>query len=183
MNVIPYGKQHITDEDIAAVVNVLKGDYLTQGPIISTFERAFAEYVGAQYAVAVSNGTAALHLCAMAMDLKPGQKVITTPITFAGPPSSPPNQAWELAVEEKRNLLRPTPPAPLLDLHFALYLPRQVKRDHTVEFLGRSWPIAQTKRKTVTVVHHPERCFWVIPEPPSRENPVWPDILAKHSLI
>jgi UDP-4-amino-4,6-dideoxy-N-acetyl-beta-L-altrosamine transaminase len=83
MNVIPYGKQHITDEDIAAVVNVLKGDYLTQGPIISTFERAFAEYVGAQYAVAVSNGTAALHLCAMAMDLKPGQKVITTPITFA----------------------------------------------------------------------------------------------------
>jgi len=83
MNIIPYGKQHITDEDIAAVVNVLKGDYLTQGPVIRQFEEAFAEYVDATYAVAVSNGTAALHLCAMAMNLEPGQKVITTPITFA----------------------------------------------------------------------------------------------------
>ena len=83
MNVIPYGKQHITDEDIEAVVNVLKSDYLTQGPVIQEFEEAFAKYVGAKFAVAVSNGTAALHLCAMAMNLQPGQKVITTPITFA----------------------------------------------------------------------------------------------------
>jgi UDP-4-amino-4,6-dideoxy-N-acetyl-beta-L-altrosamine transaminase len=81
--VIPYGKQHITDEDIQAVVEVLRSDYLTQGPVIESFEKAFAKYVGADFAVAVSNGTAALHLCAMAMDLKPGQKVITTPITFA----------------------------------------------------------------------------------------------------
>lgn len=83
MNIIPYGKQHITDEDISAVVNVLKGDYLTQGPVIREFEEAFAQYVGSKYAVAVANGTAALHLCAMAMNLKPGEKVITTPITFA----------------------------------------------------------------------------------------------------
>lgn len=83
MNVIPYGRQHITDADIEAVVQVLKSDYLTQGPVIPQFEEAFAKYVGAKYAVAVSNGTAALHLCAMAMDLQPGQKVITTPITFA----------------------------------------------------------------------------------------------------
>ena len=83
MNVIPYGRQHITDADIDAVVKVLKSDYLTQGPVIEQFERAFAEYVGSKYAVAVSNGTAALHLCAMAMNLKPGQKVITSPITFA----------------------------------------------------------------------------------------------------
>ena len=83
MNVIPYGRQHITDADIDAVVKVLKSDYLTQGPVIEQFETSFAEYVGAKYAVAVSNGTAALHLCAMAMNLTPGQKVITSPITFA----------------------------------------------------------------------------------------------------
>ena len=83
MNVIPYGRQDITEADIDAVVKVLKSDYLTQGPVIEQFETSFAEYVGAKYAVAVSNGTAALHLCAMAMNLKPGQKVITSPITFA----------------------------------------------------------------------------------------------------
>jgi UDP-4-amino-4,6-dideoxy-N-acetyl-beta-L-altrosamine transaminase len=82
MNMIPYGKQHITQEDIDAVVSVLKSNWLTQGPGIKLFEEAFAEYVGAKYAVAVSNGTAALHLCAISMNVKPGQKVITTPITF-----------------------------------------------------------------------------------------------------
>ena len=56
---------------------------MTQGPKIAEFEEQFAQYVGSKYAVAVSNGTAALHLCAMAMDVKPGDKVITTPITFA----------------------------------------------------------------------------------------------------
>ena len=80
---IPYGRQNITDEDIQAVNDVLRGDFLTQGPQIKLFEEAFAEYIGAKYAVAVSNGTAALHLCALALNIKPGQKVITTPITFA----------------------------------------------------------------------------------------------------
>lgn len=80
---IPYGRQEITDADIAAVVEVLKSDFLTQGPAIKDFENAFAEYVGAKYAVAVSNGTAALHIGALALGLMPGQKVITTPITFA----------------------------------------------------------------------------------------------------
>ena len=79
---IPYGHQHITDEDIRAVVEVLKSDYMTQGPKIGEFEKKFARYVGASYACMVSNGTAALHLCAMALDIKPGDKVITTPITF-----------------------------------------------------------------------------------------------------
>lgn len=82
MNKIPYGKQNITQEDIDAVVEVLKSDFLTQGPNIKMFEDAFAAYVGAKYAIAVSNGTAALHLNAMALDVKPGDKVITTPITF-----------------------------------------------------------------------------------------------------
>ena len=80
---IPYGRQNITEEDFSAVKEALYSDYLTQGPTIGVFEKDFAQYVGAQYAVAVSNGTAALHLCAMALDVKPGQKVITTPITFA----------------------------------------------------------------------------------------------------
>jgi len=59
---IPYGRQTITDEDIASVVDVLKSDFLTQGPKITEFEEAFVEYTGASYAVAVANGTAALHL-------------------------------------------------------------------------------------------------------------------------
>lgn len=81
--IIPYGKQNITEEDIKVVIETLKSDYLTQGPKIKEFEDNFARYVGAKYAVAVANGTAALHLCALALDVKPGDKVITTPITFA----------------------------------------------------------------------------------------------------
>ena len=82
MNPIPYGRQHITQQDIDAVVKTLQSDFLTQGPEIIAFENAFAQHIGAKYAVAVSNGTAALHLCAMVLDVKPGDKVITTPITF-----------------------------------------------------------------------------------------------------
>jgi UDP-4-amino-4,6-dideoxy-N-acetyl-beta-L-altrosamine transaminase len=80
---IPYGRQHITNEDIQAVVETLKSDYLTQGPMIAEFEQAFADYIGSKYAVAVANGTAALHLCTLALGVKPGDKVITTPITFS----------------------------------------------------------------------------------------------------
>lgn len=83
MTPIPYGKQQITDEDIQLVIDVLKSDYLTQGPKILEFEKAMASYLGCQYAVAVSNGTAALHLAALALGVKKGQKIITTPITFA----------------------------------------------------------------------------------------------------
>lgn len=82
-NPIPYGRQNITEEDIQAVIETLKSDYLTQGPKIKEFEDAFARYIGCKYAVAVANGTAALHLCTLALDVKPGDKVITTPITFA----------------------------------------------------------------------------------------------------
>lgn len=79
---IPYGHQYITDEDVQAVIEALKSDYMTQGPLIEQFERSFAEYIGSKYACIVSNGTAALHLCAMALGIKTGDKVITTPITF-----------------------------------------------------------------------------------------------------
>ncbi|RYU92916.1 UDP-4-amino-4,6-dideoxy-N-acetyl-beta-L-altrosamine transaminase [Emticicia agri] len=83
MEAIPYGKQHITEEDLAIVIETLKSPYLTQGPKIKEFEDNFAKYIGAKYAVALANGTAALHLCAMALGVKEGDKVITTPITFA----------------------------------------------------------------------------------------------------
>lgn len=80
---IPYGRQHITEEDLQAVNETLLSDYLTQGPKIAEFENAFAQYIGCRYAVAVANGTAALHLSALALDVNEGQKIITPPITFA----------------------------------------------------------------------------------------------------
>ncbi|HXA02859.1 MAG TPA: aminotransferase class I/II-fold pyridoxal phosphate-dependent enzyme, partial [Cytophagaceae bacterium] len=83
MKPIPYGRQHITDEDIEAVVKVLKSDFLTQGPAIGKFEKEFAEYIGCKYAIAVANGTAALHLSALALGVNEKSRVITTPITFA----------------------------------------------------------------------------------------------------
>jgi len=82
-NPIPYGKQYITEDDIVAVVKTLQSDFLTQGPKIAEFEQAFADYTGAKYAVAVANGTAALHLSALALGVNEKSKVITTPITFA----------------------------------------------------------------------------------------------------
>jgi UDP-4-amino-4,6-dideoxy-N-acetyl-beta-L-altrosamine transaminase len=83
MNPIPYGKQSISEDDLKAVSETLRSDFLTQGPKIATFEKDFADYIGCRYAVAVSNGTAALHLCAMALDVNERTNVITTPITFA----------------------------------------------------------------------------------------------------
>lgn len=80
---IPYGRQWIEDDDIAAVVETLKSDYLTTGPKVAEFEKALAEYTGAKYAVAVSNGTAALHIACLAAGIQEGDEVITTPLTFA----------------------------------------------------------------------------------------------------
>ena len=80
---IYYGRQWITDEDIEAVSTVLRSDFLTCGPKIKELETALCEYTGAGYAVAVSNGTAALHLACMAAGIGEGDEVITTPITFA----------------------------------------------------------------------------------------------------
>ncbi|MGF1555128.1 UDP-4-amino-4,6-dideoxy-N-acetyl-beta-L-altrosamine transaminase [Paucihalobacter sp.] len=83
MKAIPYGRQNITEEDIKVVLETLQSDYLTQGPKIAEFETAFANYIGSEYAVALANGTAALHLCTLVLGVKEGDKVITTPITFA----------------------------------------------------------------------------------------------------
>lgn len=79
---IPYGHQSIDHDDISAVVEVLTGDWLTQGPWIERFERALAAHVGAAYAVAFSSGTAALHATAAAAGLGPGDAVVTSPLSF-----------------------------------------------------------------------------------------------------
>ncbi len=80
---IPYGRQSITKEDIDAVVSTLSSDFLTQGPKVKEFEDKFSNYVGSKYAVAVNNATSGLHLAVLALGLKKGDRVITTPITFA----------------------------------------------------------------------------------------------------
>lgn len=80
---IPYGKQTIEQDDIQAVVDVLKSDFLTTGPKIAEFEQTVADYVGAKYAVAISNGTSALHAACFAAGIEQGDEVITTPLTFA----------------------------------------------------------------------------------------------------
>ena len=80
---IPYGRQHIIQQDIDAVTEVLKSDFLTTGPKVKEFEDKFSEYIGCEYSVSVANGTAALHLCALALNVNENSKVITTPITFA----------------------------------------------------------------------------------------------------
>jgi UDP-4-amino-4,6-dideoxy-N-acetyl-beta-L-altrosamine transaminase len=80
--IIPYGRQAISAEDIDAVVNVLKSDFLTQGPAVPAFEQAVADYCGAKYAVAVNSATSALHLACLALGITAGDRVWTTPITF-----------------------------------------------------------------------------------------------------
>lgn len=82
MAFIPYGRQYISAQDIESVVEVLRSDWITQGPAIARFEHAVAEYCGAKYAVAVSSATAALHISCVAMGLGEGDRLWTSPITF-----------------------------------------------------------------------------------------------------
>ncbi|TAK30022.1 MAG: UDP-4-amino-4,6-dideoxy-N-acetyl-beta-L-altrosamine transaminase [Chloroflexota bacterium] len=82
-SVLPYGRQSLDEEDIAAVAAVLRSDWLTTGPKVGEFEQAFARSVGVEQAVAVSNGTAALHAAMYALGIGPGDEVIVTPMTFA----------------------------------------------------------------------------------------------------
>ena len=79
---IPYGKQSIDDFDIAAIIEVLKGDWLTCGPTVERFEQALASYCGAKHAIAVANGTAALHVAMLAAGIKAGDRVLTSANTF-----------------------------------------------------------------------------------------------------
>lgn len=81
-NIIPYGRQSISEQDIQAVVDVLRSDFLTQGPVVPAFEQAAASYCHARHGVAVSNATAALHIACLALELGPGDWLWTSPITF-----------------------------------------------------------------------------------------------------
>ena len=74
-NFLPYGRQQVDEDDIAAVTEVLRSDWLTTGPMVDRFEQAIADYVGAKYAVAVSSGTAALHAAMFAIGIGPGDEV------------------------------------------------------------------------------------------------------------
>jgi len=94
-----------------------------------------------------------------------------------------PNQAWEQALQENRSSLRPPPTPSQLDLHLALHCQRRLNTDHTVDFLGRAWPVSPVRQKTVTIVHHPRRKFYVLAHPPDPKTPDrWPTILGAHSL-
>ena len=85
---IPYGKHHIDEDDIKSVVKVLKSKYLTQGPLISTFENEVSKFVGSKYAVAVTSCTAGLHLASIVSNLKKGKNLLTSPITFVSTANS-----------------------------------------------------------------------------------------------
>lgn len=82
MSVIPYGRQDISQADIDAVIAVLRSDFLTQGPAVPVFEKAVADYCGAQHAVAVNSATSALHIACLALGVGKGDNVWTTPVTF-----------------------------------------------------------------------------------------------------
>jgi hypothetical protein len=93
-----------------------------------------------------------------------------------------PNQAWEKAQQERRSRIQPCPPEALLDLHLALHVRRRLNADQTIDFLGKNYPVAASTKKSVTIVHHPNSCFWVLAQAVDLRNPIWPTVLAKHSL-
>ena len=77
-----------------------------------------------------------------------------------------PNDRWDKALQDGMTVMQPAPCTALLDLHLALHYRRRRNTDNPVDFAGRSWAIAPTHRKTVGIIHHPDRQFWVVTEPP-----------------
>lgn len=107
---LPYGRQQIDDSDIAAVAEVLRSDWLTTGPAVEAFESAFAAVTGAKHAVACANGTAALHLAALALGLGPGDRVVVPSITFLATANAPHQTGAEIVfadVDADTGLLTP----------------------------------------------------------------------------
>ena len=86
--IIPYGKQSISESDVQAVIEVLRSDFLTQGPVVPAFEKAVAEYCHVRHGVATTNATAALHLACLALGLSPGDWLWTSPISFVATANS-----------------------------------------------------------------------------------------------
>jgi dTDP-4-amino-4,6-dideoxygalactose transaminase len=109
---LPYGRQVIEDDDIAAVAEAMRGELLTTGPYVGRFETALAKTVGAKHAVVCANGTAALHMAARALDLGPGTKVIVPSITFLATASAPHMNGAEIVfadVDPDTGLMTPKP--------------------------------------------------------------------------
>jgi UDP-4-amino-4,6-dideoxy-N-acetyl-beta-L-altrosamine transaminase len=107
---LPYGRQVIEDDDIAAVADAMRGDLLTTGPYVARFESALAKTVGAKHAIVCANGTAALHMAARALNLGPGTKVIVPAITFLATASAPHMNGAEIVfadVDPETGLMRP----------------------------------------------------------------------------
>jgi UDP-4-amino-4,6-dideoxy-N-acetyl-beta-L-altrosamine transaminase len=107
---LPYGRQVIEEDDIAAVAEAMRGDLLTTGPYVTRFESALAKTVGANHAVVCANGTAALHMVARALDLGPGTKVIVPSVTFLATASAPHMNGAEIVfadVDPETGLMRP----------------------------------------------------------------------------
>lgn len=133
MTMIPYGRQSISPEDVAAVVEVLQSDWLTQGPAIESFERATAKRCGATYAVAVSSATAALHIACLAADLGPGDQLWTSPNTFVASANcglycgasvdfvdiDPRTYTMSVEALERKLVHAPSPPKIVVPVHFA----------------------------------------------------------------
>jgi hypothetical protein len=90
-----------------------------------------------------------------------------------------PNQVWAEALRAHSDAIRPCPVPALLDLHLSLRASRRVNNDQTIDFEGLSYEISPTQRKTVTIVHHPNRRFWVLEHPPTE---VWPNVLGAFTL-
>src|ERR1700722_20840545 len=107
---LPYGRQVIEEDDIAAVADAMRGDLLTTGPYVARFESALAKIVGAKHAVVCANGTAALHMAARALDLGPGNKIVVPAITFLATASAPHMNGAEIVfadVDPETGLMRP----------------------------------------------------------------------------
>mgnify|MGYP006195935561 CR=1 FL=1 len=103
---IPYGRQQIDQQDIDSVVDVLRSDFLTQGPAVPAFEECVANYCKVPYAVAVNSATSALHIACMALEVGPGDVVWTSPISFVGRWTPSVGKLWSMPVARRSALLR-----------------------------------------------------------------------------
>ncbi len=148
---LPYGRQTIDETDVAAVSAVLESPFLTQGPCVESFERAFCEYLGARHAVAFANGTAALHAAAHAAGLGPGDELLTTPLSFVA------SANCALFVGARPRFCDIDPETANLDLQSALQqgLPRQVKACVAVSMAGLPIdlePLQEARRDGLVVI-------------------------------
>jgi UDP-4-amino-4,6-dideoxy-N-acetyl-beta-L-altrosamine transaminase len=144
---LPYGRQLIEDDDVAAVAEALRADYLTTGPTVDAFERAFAEKVGAAHAVACNSGTAALHLAAMALDLGPGDWLLVPSLTFLATANAARYVGADVQfadVDPDTGLLTAEMFAAALDQ--AKRAGRRVKAVSPVHLAGRVAPLAEIAR-------------------------------------